>query len=143
MAFKHIPHPHVAARKVQGVAKVTDEHVGFNGTVASKITKGVGTMWCAYIFALIALISLPAAIASGSVIVIVAWVAQTFFQLVLLSVIMVGQDVQAKASDKRAEQTYLDAEAVLHECQQLQAHLEAQDKTLSDLITRTNPVKYG
>jgi hypothetical protein len=49
------------------------------------------------------LISLPAAVASRSPIVIVAWVAQTFLQLVLLPIIIVGQNVQATASDARAE----------------------------------------
>ena len=69
-------------------------------------------MWCAYLFALIALISLPAAIAGGTA-ALVSWIAQTFLQLVLLSVIMVGQKVAAKASDKQAVQTYKDAEALL------------------------------
>ena len=61
----------------------------FNTWLAQKITAGVATMWCAYIFAIIALISLPSAIKSGDAIVIVGWVAQTFLQLVLLSIIMV------------------------------------------------------
>ncbi len=69
-------------------------------------------MWCAYVFAAIALISLPAAI-HGGVATLIAWIAQTFLQLVLLSVIMVGQQVAAAASDKQALQTYKDAEALL------------------------------
>jgi hypothetical protein len=69
-------------------------------------------MWCAYIFAAIALISLPAAIRGGTA-TLVSWVAQTFLQLVLLSVIMVGQKVAAAASDKQALQTYKDTEALL------------------------------
>lgn len=75
----------------------------FNTKVAVKVTTAVGSMWCAYVFALLALISLPAAIASGSPIIIVGWVAQTFLQLVLLPIIIVGQNVQAAASDARAE----------------------------------------
>jgi hypothetical protein len=71
-------------------------------------------MWTAYIFALIAFLGLPAALHPGGE-GIVAWVAQTFLQLVLLSVIMVGQDVQSKASDRRAEATYKDTEAILTE----------------------------
>lgn len=59
-------------------------------------------MWCAYAFALLTLISLPAAIKSGDPIIIVAWIAQTFMQLVLLPIIIVGQNVQAAASDARA-----------------------------------------
>jgi hypothetical protein len=74
-----------------------------NTRLAVGITKVVGSMWCAYIFALIALISLPAAISSHDPIIIVAWIAQTFLQLVLLPIIIVGQNVQAAASDARAE----------------------------------------
>lgn len=74
-----------------------------NARIAVGITKAVGSMWCAYAFALLALVSLPAAIASGNTIVIVAWVAQTFLQLVLLPIIIVGQNVQAAAADARAE----------------------------------------
>jgi hypothetical protein len=69
-------------------------------------------MWCAYVFAAIALISLPEALRGGTA-PLVAWIAQTFLQLVLLSVIMVGQKVAAQASDKQALQTYRDAEALL------------------------------
>src|SRR5205814_7466451 len=90
-------------------------------------TSVVGTMWAAYLFTLLALISFPSAITSGNSIIIVAWIAQTFLQLVLLPIIIVGQNIQAKASDRRAEETYRDAEAVLHECLQIQAHLTAQD----------------
>jgi len=75
----------------------------FNTRVAVKITKTVGSMWCAYAFALLAIISLPAALQSGNAIIIVGWIAQTFLQLVLLPIIIVGQNVQAAASDARAE----------------------------------------
>jgi len=81
------------------MSKFTD----FNNKLGMKITKMVGSMGAAYLFAVIALISLPAAITSGNVIVIVSWVAQTFLQLVLLSIIMVGQGVQSQASDARTE----------------------------------------
>lgn len=140
--FEYVPHPHVAARRQAGPAKVADQlptgtpFDRFNTWFALRITGGVGTMWCAYLFAVIAIISLPSALRTGQLIVIVAWVAQTFIQLVLLSIIMVGQNVQSAASDKRAEQTFLDAEAVLHEAQQIQAHLEAQDKVLQKLIEK-------
>ena len=81
------------------MSKFTD----FNNNLAMKITKAVGSMGCAYIFAGIALVSLPAAIASGNVIVIVSWIAQTFLQLVLLSIIMVGQNVQSIESEERTQ----------------------------------------
>ncbi len=73
-----------------------------NTRIAVIITKSVGSMWCAYLFALISLIALPAAIASHDPIIIVAWISQAFLQLVLLPIIIVGQNVQAEASDARA-----------------------------------------
>jgi len=105
----------------------------FNAWFAVKVTNGVGTMWCAYAFAALALVSLPSAIRSHSPVVLVSWISQTFLQLVLLSVIIVGQNVLAAAADKRAEATYSDADAVLHEVVKLQEHLLAQDQVLQQL----------
>src|ERR1035438_7457170 len=90
------------------VAKVN----GFNSKVAVVLTRGVGTMWCAYLFCLIALAGLPAALHPGGE-GIVAWIAQTFLQLVLLSVIMVGSNVQSRAADARAQHTYDDTDEIL------------------------------
>ena len=132
--FQHIPHPRIAQRQHEKPVKVDDERVGVNGHVALIITAVVGTMWCAYAFTLISLVSLPDAIKSGSLITIIGWIAQTFIQLVLLPIIIVGQNIQGKASDKRSEQTYKDAEAILSECLQLQAHLQAQDTVLDDVV---------
>jgi hypothetical protein len=77
-----------------------------NRKIAEGITYGVSTMWCAYIFAAIALISLPNAIRSHNTIIIVSWVAQTFLQLVLLSIIMVGQSVQSKSVAQQISETH-------------------------------------
>ena len=104
---------------------------GFNAKVALVITRSVGTMACAYVFAAITLISLPAAISSGQVIVIVAWIAQTFLQLVLLSIIMVGQSVQSAASDARAVKQFADTETILD---RLDAHTAGGIKDVLDAI---------
>jgi hypothetical protein len=112
MADIHIPNPRIAEREKSGPHLTKHEHIGLNGRIAVLITNAVSTMWCAYIFAIIALISLPSAISGGTA-ALISWIAQTFLQLVLLSVIMVGQKVAAQASDKQAMQTYKDAEALL------------------------------
>jgi hypothetical protein len=98
-------------------------------------------MWCAYAFAALAIVSLPAAIASGNPVLIVSWISQTFLQLVLLSIIIVGQNVLAAASDKRAEATYQDADAVLHTALQIQDHLAAQDGEIEKILAGLAPVK--
>jgi len=113
----------------------------FNAWFAVKVTKGVGTMWCAYAFAALSIVSLPAAINSHSAVVLVSWISQTFLQLVLLSVIIVGQNVLAAAADKRSEATFNDADAVLHEAVKIQEHLLAQDHVLSDLADKLRSVE--
>jgi len=139
--YQHIRHPRIASRLADSPVKVADLLPGgsavnrFNTKVALMVTKIVGSMWCAYAFALFDLISLPAAIRSGPA-AIVSWVAQTFLQLVLLSVIMVGQNVQAAAADKRAEATFHDASATLHEVAHIQGHLAAQDELLTRIAER-------
>jgi hypothetical protein len=134
--FSYVPHPHIAAHAQRAPRKVEDMHgLGLNGRLAKVITEGVGTMWCAYAFGALALVALPQAIRGGAL-TTVQWVSQTFLQLVLLSVIMVGQQVIGRASDERAVNTYKDAEALLHEVQQLQAHLAAQDAVIEALARR-------
>ncbi len=105
--------PNVVRFDPREIRKAIGDVEGFNAKLALVITRSVGTMACAYVFAAIALISLPAAITSGQVIIIVAWVAQTFLQLVLLSIIMVGQTVQSAASDARAAKEFADTETIL------------------------------
>jgi hypothetical protein len=142
--YTHIPHPYIAKRKEQAATTVAGMYTRkgplqrFNAFLAVKITGGVGTMWCAYLFAALALISMPEAVRGGTATTI-SWIAQTFLQLVLLSIIIVGQKVSAEASDERALNTYNDAEAVLHEAIQIQEHLAAQDALLARLLESPLP----
>lgn len=139
--YTHVPHPRVAQRKEAGPPKVADQLPAgspasrFNAWLAVKITNGVGTMWCAYAFAVLALVSLPQAIKGGTA-PLIQWIAQTFLQLVLLSIIIVGQNIQSSAADKRSEATYEDADAVLHEAEQIQHHLEAQDAEIEKIAAQ-------
>jgi hypothetical protein len=110
------------------IKRRVSEVEGFNAKLAVIITSGVGTMACAYVFAVIAFISLPAILIEANVlkksdvpvfftkpglILIVSWIAQTFLQLVLLSIILVGQRVQSTASDARSLKEFEDTELIL------------------------------
>ena len=141
MAYEYKEHPHIEARKVKGPAVSRRHHaskakLGLNDRIGLAVTKRVGTMWAAYVFFGLSLVSLPAALSSGNEIVIVSWIAQTFLQLVLLPIIIVGQNIQAKASDERAIATYEDAGAILEEAKQIQEHLKAQDATIAELTAK-------
>ena len=146
--FTPILHPWIERRKHEAPVKVADmlprgdnPLTRFNTWFAVKVTNVVGTMWCAYAFALLALVSLPGALASGNPVVIVSWISQTFIQLVLLSIIIVGQNILAAASDKRAEATYQDADAVLHTAMQIQNHLGAQDAEIERILATLTSLK--
>ncbi len=135
-------HPRVAERRAAGPPKIADSFdtggpiARFNARFGLGITVAIGSMWAAYLFTFLALISLPSALRSGSLIIIISWIAQTFLQLVLLPIIIVGQNVQAAASDRRAQSTFEDTEALLHINQQLQEHLDAQDRAIISILDR-------
>ena len=141
ISFTHVPHPHIEARRKSGPPKTTDEHVGFNGRVALILTTVVGTMWCAYAFGMLALVALPWA--TSSPLLIIQWVSQTFIQLVMLSVIMVGQNILGRASDKRADMTYKDADATFHEAEQIQAHLKEQDTAINAMLDKITSLEQA
>ena len=99
-------------------------------------------MWCAYAFAILAFISLPEAIHTGKA-ALISWIAQTFLQLVLLSIIMVGQKVAAAASDKQAYQTYKDAEALLEISNDIHQLLETNNTLTEEIHAALNKLPAG
>ena len=129
--MEHHPNPYMEFRK-QFLRPLEKRETRFNDWLAVTITNIVGTMWCAYAFGCLALVSLPAAIRGGTA-TLVAWIAQTFLQLVLLSFIMVGQKVAAAKSDRQLEQTYRDAEALLKISDEIQSLLK-QNTALTEEI---------
>jgi len=108
----HVVHPKNFVKTKSGFMQ------GFNNNLALKITNAVGSMWSAYLFALLSICSLPAIIVlinpsarqdfpafiiNASVITLIAWISQNFLQLVLLPIIMVGQNVLQDKQDAKAE----------------------------------------
>ena len=108
----------------------------FNAAVALRITRVVGTMYCAYVFTMIALVALPAAIAQGSPTVIINWLSSNFLQLVLLPIIMVGQNVISAAQDARAEADHETLTALHQMAKQQIEILEGQNRILDLLRQR-------
>jgi hypothetical protein len=127
------------AIRIRGLGVDIKRADGINAKIAVFLTNIVGSMWCAYVFAVIALIGLPAALKPGGE-GIIAWIAQTFLQLVLLSVIMVGQNVQSEASDVRSQRTYDDTVAILD---RLDIHTAGGLKDLADRIDRLDAKIMG
>lgn len=148
--YDYEPHPHVAARAAAGPptthkarSAVHGENAlgRLNARIGLRITVVVGTMWCAYLFTLLSLVSAPKAFSSGNTLIVVGWIAQTFLQLVLLPIIIVGQNVQAASADARAQATYDDAAAVLDEATRIQGHLQAQDAALAEILEHARALR--
>jgi hypothetical protein len=141
--YEYIRHPRLAELRAHGPVKTKDllrtnsENVlvRLNAKFGLRITLVVGTMWAAYVFTILALFALPSAIKQGTYFIIV-WLSSSFLQLVLLPIIIVGQNIQAAAADKRSEETYKDAEAVLKESAEIQHHLHVQDEAITNILDR-------
>jgi uncharacterized membrane protein len=133
-----VRHPHVRRRPHRGPARHSEEYVGFNQRLAAQITRGIGSMWTVY-----------GCTAATSVWMVLGARGMLGFdpypypfllflgnvaQLLLIFIILLGQQVIGRSADKRATQTYLDAEAILHDCIQIQNHLIAQDDHLQSCV---------
>ena len=131
---EHDHHPWIAERKFRRPARVRDQYVGPNGRIAAAITEAVGSMWAFYAATVFQLGWIGLAVAGVIRFDPYPFAFLLFLsslaQLILMFVIMVGQDVLGRAGDERSEQTFRDAEAILHECRQLQRHLTAQDEVI-------------
>jgi hypothetical protein len=148
--YEYVRHPRAAELRDSKPVKSADlrninhqnPFVRLNARFGLKITLVVGTMWAAYIFTILALFALPSAIKQGTYFVVV-WLSSSFLQLVLLPIIIVGQNIQAAAADKRSEDTYKDAEAVLKEAEEIQKHLLAQDEAITSIVERLEKLMGG
>ena len=129
--FQHSPRPH-QPRNVNEVQKEEQATAGLNTRIAIGLTNGVGTMWTAYTFAVIAVVGLFAILGVFSPIValLVAWASQTLIQLVLLPVIMVGQNVLGHKAELQSEEQFRTTMSTYHDIEQIMQHLSAQDAEL-------------
>ena len=127
-------HPRVKERETLTPTTVKAQYIGLNGRIAAAITKTVSTMWAFYFAVLFQFgwigLALAGIITFDPYPFAFLLFISSLLQLVFMFVIMVGQDVLGRAGTQRAEQTYLDAEAVVHECRRLQRHLTEQDKAI-------------
>jgi uncharacterized membrane protein len=120
---------------VRNVNQEHKEKLSIFDKIAIFITKIVGTMWCAIAFTIIALIGLPYALNSGTAETI-TWVVQTFLQLVLLSVILAGQNLQNRHSELRADADYENNINVRKDTEILMKRLDDIEKNKLDKIIK-------
>jgi uncharacterized membrane protein len=137
--YTAVRHPRVHLRHHAKPAQLSDEHVGVNGRIAAWITGKIGSMWTVY--ACVAITAAWMLLGSHQLLGFDPYPYPFFLflgnvvQLLLIFIILLGQQVLGRSADKRALQTYEDAEAILEDCEQIQNHLIAQDNHLADCIS--------
>jgi uncharacterized membrane protein len=139
--LESMPHPWIEQHRVVPPPQVTDQAVSVNGRIAAWLTRRLGSMWAFYAAAATQVIWMGLAALSVQRFDPYPFAFMTFLstlaQLVFMIVIMVGQDVLGQAADGRSEQTFLDAQAILHECRRMKARLTAQDRIIASLCDYT------
>lgn len=123
--FEYKMHPH---KPVNVNEKHKQEQQGFNDRIAVALTNGVGTMWCAYVFTILAILGFPGFQATPAQ--WVQWISQTLIQLVMLSVIMVGQKVIGRHQELQSDEQFSTTQKIYHDIEQIIRHQSAQDEEL-------------
>jgi len=134
-AAQHVPRL-VQSREVHADVHGSSVLGQFNSRLAVLITTSVGTMWAAYAFALLALISFPQALMAfirGDTVTGISWISQAFLQLVLLPIILVGQNVISASQDARAEADH-ETLTALHTMNVRQLQLLEQQERILDIL---------
>jgi uncharacterized membrane protein len=133
-----IRHPRVYVRHRHGHARTEQEYAGFNGLLAAAITRRAGSMWtvyaCVAVTAVWMVLGARAALGFDPYPYPFMLFLGNVVQLLLVFVILLGQQVLGRTGDRRAVQTFEDAEAILHDCEQIQNHLIAQDRYLATCV---------
>ena len=92
------PHPQVTHPR-----ELLKKDKSFNDKFAVWIATHVGSMYCFYLFNVIAFLSAKAAFETHNLVPIVNWISSNWIQLVLLPAIMVAQNVAQKATDAKSD----------------------------------------
>lgn len=135
--YEHKPHPH-KPQNVNVLHQAEQAASGINTSIAIALTNSVGSMWTAYSFVLLALVGLLAILGLLPPIIalLVAWLSQTLIQLVLLPVIMVGQNVLNRKTELQAEEQFQTTQRSYHDIEQIMHHLDAQDQKILEILEK-------
>ncbi len=129
--YEHELHPH-AIYNANRRHEREQAQGGFNTKFAIAITRGMGTMVCAYVFAALALFGFPGF--HSTVPQYVQWISQTFIQLTALSVLAVGQNVLGRKQEIQAEEQFKTTQNSFHDIEEIVHHLDMQDQKIIETL---------
>ena len=136
-----VPNPRIKERAKVGIVLTETEQIGFNGRLAVVLTSAFGSMWMFYALAVwmvvwIVLATLGVGLFKNdpypyTFLLFLGNVVQLF----ALPILAVGQQVLSRASDKQAEQTYKDAEAILKLQDEIHRLVKINNRLTEDIHT--------
>ena len=105
----------------------------FNDRFAVWIATHVGSMYCFYLFNIIAFLSAKAALETHNLVPIVNWLSSNWIQLVLLPAIMVAQNVAQEATNAKADADHITLTYLANLQDEQMVELKKQTKLLETL----------
>ena len=117
---------------VQNINEIHKQRLTAGDKVALFITKRVGTM--GFFYACIVLVTIP--LIFPTVLPVVQYISSGYLQLIFLPLIMVGQNLQGRHAELRAQHDYETNVKAEKEIESILLHLEKQDEMMIDILHR-------
>ncbi|MBF6588916.1 MAG: hypothetical protein IVW57_00110 [Ktedonobacterales bacterium] len=129
--YTHAPHAHTP-RNINTIQQAEHaQSASFNTRVAVLLTRNVGTMQTAYLFAAIGIGSLIGVFTGNAFLAaLFGSISSYFLQLVLLPILSVGQNVLSRHQELQADEMFATSQHSFHDIEQMMRHLDAQDAEL-------------
>ena len=147
MTKLHIPHPWIAQRAKLGPALTKPDGLGFNGRLAVFATEKFGSMAAFYVlvvwmFGWMLLASIGVAgFRNDPYPFNFLLFLSNLVQLFALPILAVGQQVLSRASNKQAELTFRDAEAILKLQDEVRHLIEVNNEMTTEIHRAIQAVK--
>jgi uncharacterized membrane protein len=117
---------------VRNVNKISKDGLSFTDRIAVAATGVVGTM--GFFFFCIIMVTLP--LIYRDTMPVIQYISSRYLQLIFQPLIMVGQNLQSKHSELRAENDYQINLKAEHEIEVLYKHLEYQNAILITMMKK-------
>jgi len=133
---KQTIHQHTP-RNVNTLHTKEQETASLNTRIAVWLTRNVGTMQCAYIFAGIGIGSLIGVFTHNTLLAVTCGSLSSYFlQLVLLPILSVGQNVLGRHNELMAEEQFKTTESIYKDIEDIMDHLSRQDEELAKILEK-------
>lgn len=116
----------------KNVNEIHRQHLSASDKIALFITKHVGTM--GFFYACAVLVTIP--LIFPTTMPVVQYISSGYLQLIFLPLIIVGQNLQGRHAELRAQHDYETNVKAEKEIESILLHLEKQDETMLEILKK-------